>query len=254
VKQCITPPASRAFFLAHERKRVGGGGPGMDHQRLSRPQRGANMHPEPLALPPKVAGEPIVVESRLADRHHFGLRSKGDERIDRGLGRVFGVRVHADRRIQIRMRHGERVHRRPIRQIDPDAKRVRDACCGHGVEEHGQIGREVGEIQMAMGIDVHRDLVSRHRLGGSPTAEAARAPVATVVASENYIVCVGRMEPSDSPRICSIVARAVAPVSSWVNWTPMPCVRLPWTPSGGDPDDLALHRQSDWGRPSARAA
>ena len=29
-----------------------------------------------------------------------------------------------------------------------------------------------------------------------------------------------------------MIARAVAPVSSCVNCTPMPCVRLPWTPSG----------------------
>jgi hypothetical protein len=45
-------------------------------------------------------------------------------------------------------------------------------------------------------------------------------------------VCVGRDAASVSPSSFSMVARAAAPVSSWVNWTPIPCVRFPCTPSG----------------------
>src|SRR4029453_15457958 len=48
----------------------------------------------------------------------------------------------------------------------------------------------------------------------------------------NYIVCVGRDEVSNSPRINSIVAHAAAPASSCWKWTPMPCVRLACAPLG----------------------
>ena len=50
--------------------------------------------------------------------------------------------------------------------------------------------------------------------------------------SDPSIVCVVRVDASDSPRILSIVVFALPPVSSCVNWTPMPCVRFPCTPSG----------------------
>ena len=54
---------------------------------------------------PRSPVEPIVVESRLADRHHLWARASADEHVDRGLGRVLGVGVHADGRVQIGMRH-----------------------------------------------------------------------------------------------------------------------------------------------------
>ena len=73
-----------------------------------------------------------------------------------GSGVPSDVGMHADGRVQVRMRHGQRVHRGPIRQVHRDAQRVRDPRGGHGLEQRRQFGGELGEIEMAMGVDVHR--------------------------------------------------------------------------------------------------
>src|SRR5512132_3158954 len=91
---------------------------------------------------------------------------------------------------------------RPRLHLDGDAQRVRDLVVAHRVEHARQFVAELGKVEVAMRVDEH------------------------------YIVCVDRVEPRCSPRIRSIVALAAAPVSSSVNWTPMPCVRLPCPPSG----------------------
>src|SRR6185436_13443319 len=107
-------------------------------------------------------------------------------------------------RVQVVVGGRETVDARKVGQLDRDHQRVRDARRAHRLELRGEVRRELGKIEVAVRVDEQK----------------------------RYSVCVGRDDASVSPRIFSIAARAAAPVSSWVNWTPMPCVRLPCTPSG----------------------
>jgi len=71
------------------------------------------------------------------------------------LRRVFDVGMYADRGEEIGVVCSKLEHRRQLRQVDADAKRVGHAACRHRLEHGGQIARELGEVQMAMGIDEH---------------------------------------------------------------------------------------------------
>ena len=122
---------------------------------------------------------------------------------------------------------GERMDLRPCRHLDGDAQRVRDVARAHRVEQLRQVGAQLGKVEMAVRIDEH----------GAPSAEAC----AQGAASDRR----PRL-PDSEPTSCASCAstRATrrgssrssssrcAPVSSCVNCTPMPCVRLPCTPSG----------------------
>ena len=43
----------------------------------------------------------------------------------------------------------------PFGHIDADHQRVRHLVGGHALQDGGQVGGQFGEIQMAVGIDVH---------------------------------------------------------------------------------------------------
>jgi hypothetical protein len=96
-------------------------------------------------------------------------------------------------------------------------------------------GDELRAMEMALGINEHAGRTFAAQTG-KPAAGGGfrryRTPDARHPIPAGYIVCVGRGEGSDSPRTFSIVARAAAPVSSSVNWTPMLCLQLPCIPSG----------------------
>ena len=143
-------------LLAHERKRVGARQRACGSRaacRLAAP-RGCARGSARAASRGRLRAGSSRVRSRRSPRL-LAARER-HERIDRGLGRVLGVGMHADGRVQIGVRRGERVHRGPSRQVHADAQRVRDARRGHRVEQRRQLGGELGEIEMAMGIDVHR--------------------------------------------------------------------------------------------------
>jgi len=87
-----------------------------------------------------------------------------------------------------------------------------------GHEGMRKIFRQLGKIQVAMGIDEHENgaLGKRHYIGQT----------------RNYIVCVGRVDFKEPPSKPSILLRAALPLSLAANSTPMPWVLPPCAPAG----------------------
>ena len=156
VKQCMTPPGVARGLLAHDRQRVGGGRAGVDHERLRARPRGADVRAKARPLPLEVAGQPVVVEAGLANRDDLGPRRQRDQVVHRRLRRVLVIGMHADRRVQIGVRHRQRVDGGPVGQVDADAQRMRDPRLLHGAKQRGQLGGKLGEIEVAVRIDEHR--------------------------------------------------------------------------------------------------
>ena len=142
-------------LLAHDRKRVGGGGPGVNHQRLAAVAGGANMGAEPRPLPFQVPGQAIVVESGLADGDDLRPAGELAQAADRRLRRVFVVWVYADARIDVRVFRGDAQHAGEVGQIHADAQRVCHPFRRHRVEDGGELRRQFRKIDVAMGVDEH---------------------------------------------------------------------------------------------------
>ena len=90
-----------------------------------------------------------------------------------GIRRVFVVRMHAHRRPQMGVRLDQRHQAGPFGHVDADHQRVRHLVGGHALQDGGQVGGQFGEIQMAVGIDVHGNPGCGRRPG--PGRRRARA-------------------------------------------------------------------------------
>src|SRR5437899_11885490 len=148
------PRLARAL-LAHDGERVVTGGSRVDHERLARGARRADVRAKAPPLPFEVARQAVIVESGLADCHNFRARRESDEIGYSGFGRVLVIGVYADGRVKIRMRNCKRMDPRPVGQVDRNAKRVRHVRRRHRVEQRRELARELRKIEMAMGIDEH---------------------------------------------------------------------------------------------------
>jgi hypothetical protein len=154
VKQCITPPASRAL-LAHDRDRVIGRRPRVDDQRAGGLARRPDMRAKARALPFEVPAAAEIIESRLADGNDLALMRTRHEQIDAGLAGGLVVRMHTDARVEIGVLERKRVHCRPRVHLDADAQRVRDAVLAHRVEHLRQVVAQFREIEVTVRIDEH---------------------------------------------------------------------------------------------------
>jgi len=84
----------------------------------------------------------------------------GPELLDRRLLRFGVIGMQADRRIDVVVRMSDRDDRGPRRKLDADAQRMRDLVLPHRIEERRQLGGELREIEVTVGIDEHRCQVS----------------------------------------------------------------------------------------------
>jgi hypothetical protein len=107
-------------FLAHDPERVVRSGTGMDDQRLARLFRRGDMHAKAPSLPFEIPLQPIVVEPGLPDGDHLGTRGERHQVGNRRFRRVLVIGVHADGRVEVRVRRRQRVHAGPVREIDTD--------------------------------------------------------------------------------------------------------------------------------------
>jgi len=124
-------------------------------QRHAALARCPNVGSKARTLPLQVAGDSKVIQSSLADRHHLVAPGELRQRIDRRLGRVLVVRMNADAGVDVRMIGRELKHAGQLRQIDADAECVRDAVPGHRGEHIGKLARELGKIDVTVGVDEH---------------------------------------------------------------------------------------------------
>ena len=155
-------------LLAHDAERVLGGVARVDHQRLAALARGADVGAEALALPLGVALDAEVVEAGLADRDDLRRRRpwraapRASPRGRRAARR--DARPPSTSRLGCDARH--LAHRREGLERRADGERVRDAVGAHAREHAGEVGAQLGKIEVAMGVDEHRP----HFTGRHPSA------------------------------------------------------------------------------------
>jgi hypothetical protein len=141
----------------------------------------------------------------------FGWSASSTSCCDAGFGRVFVVGVHADRGVDVR--DIARPARAPgkVRQVDRDAQRVRDLVLGHLGQDLGHARGELGEIDVAVGIDVHPGIVQDGRAGGvTRRARQRRSPRGRP--SDHYATRLPRMIRSRSTP-SRFATREIAPRS-----------------------------------------
>ncbi|MNS84018.1 hypothetical protein D3C72_1178270 [compost metagenome] len=169
---------ARVLFT-HQPQRVVGGRAGMDDQRLAGLARGADMGAEALALPFHVgdaaAIEPVVVEPGLAGAHHARMRGQCQQALERGVLALLIVRVHAHRGVQVRMLLGQRQHAREVLQRHRDAQRMGDLVGLHVLEQLRQPLGQFREIDMAVGINEHRQSLDAGQSSRRPTITRSRS-------------------------------------------------------------------------------
>ncbi|MCY1542592.1 hypothetical protein D9M68_783480 [compost metagenome] len=127
----------------------------MHDQRQPRVAGNADMAAKAFALPVQRLRQAVVVQPGLTDGDDLGMRGQPRQFLRGRVRRIFVVRVHAHRGPQIRPRFDERHQGRPFRHVDADDQRVGHLVGGHPVKNGRQIGGKLGEIQMAVGINVH---------------------------------------------------------------------------------------------------
>lgn len=84
------------------------------------------------------------------------MRGQFDEFGERRFPRILVIGMHADRRIDVVVRFGDREHVRQRLEIDGHAQRVRDVMLAHVLEHRRQAIGETLEIDVAMRVDEHR--------------------------------------------------------------------------------------------------
>src|SRR5207249_9650819 len=115
------PAHLRRAILTNDGERVRRGRAGMDDQTSTAFARRPDMSAKARALPGQIAGQPVIVESGLADRDDLGSRGERNKLGDRWLRRVFDVGMYADRGEEIGVVCSKLEHRRQLRQVDADA-------------------------------------------------------------------------------------------------------------------------------------
>jgi hypothetical protein len=126
---------------------------------------------KPLTLPFHVchaaAVEAVVVEPRLADRHHPRQRRALDKVVQARLGDAltFAVRVHTDRCPELGVRRRQRMNVGELLQQRADDERAVHLGVGHRGAHFIDAAMQLGQGQVAMGIDVHRTGAARGGAG-----------------------------------------------------------------------------------------
>src|SRR6185437_12651924 len=160
-------------FLAQDGDGVLRGGAGVDHERLAALARGADVGAEALALPLEVALHAVVVEPGLADRDHLRVLRHADQLPDVGLPAIAAlVGMHPGGAPDVRQRARHLEHGRKRLERGADGERVRDAASGHALDDGRKVRAQLGEVEVAMGIDQH----GSHSTGGRkrPTSDSER--------------------------------------------------------------------------------
>ena len=129
----------------------------MDDERQSGLARGGDMRAEALLLHVARAVVVMIVEPRLADRHHLGMTRDLDQFLDHDIGLLGGiVRMRADRAEYIVMRLDDVFQFVEAMHARGDGHDQSDACRPRALEHGVEIGAEFGKIEMAMAVDQHR--------------------------------------------------------------------------------------------------
>ena len=128
------------------------------------------------------------------------------------------------------MRRRERVHALELLHRRADAQRAADLGGAHVREDRRQLLVQLGEGQVAVGIDVHAS--GAVRVGGVGARERTRPPARAARRMPRQMVCVGFDEEIDVPSTSSMRIFSRRVFSSCGKRTPTPCVRPPGALAG----------------------
>ena len=129
----------------------------MDDERQAGLPRRGDMGAEALLLHVARAVVVMVVEPRLADRHHLGMARQLDQLFDHNVGLLGGiVRMGADRAEHIVMGLDQAAQLVELADPRRDRHHQADPCRPGAVEQAVKIGAELRKIEMAVAVDQHR--------------------------------------------------------------------------------------------------
>ena len=176
----------RLAALAQNAQGVVGAAAGVDDQRLLRDLRRLDMRAETLALPFQIGNRAtalavfhaVVIETGLADGHHARQRGALHQVLHAGLGHVLGIGVHAHSGPEIVVVQRQLVHFGKLFHRRADAQRARDLGSSHGFADLRDIGAQLGEIQVTVGIGKHRNWTAPERLRRFPRGRRHRCETA----------------------------------------------------------------------------
>ena len=143
----------------------------MDHERLAGFDGRADMNAKAVALPFRRILLPVVVEPRLADGDHLRVLRQRHQIGDRWLLNIGRLGMYADRSKNTRIRFSDFPNPRKILERDTDAYCASNVIVLHQFKDLGELGCQVGKIQMAMRVDKHqgqfREEITSCESGGS---------------------------------------------------------------------------------------
>ena len=108
-----------------------------------------------VALPFRAVLLPVVVETGLSHGDHFRMPGEFREYL---FARFFDIGIfgmNANGGVEVGMGFSQRQNTGEVLQIDPDTYRPADAILVHAPENFGKAPREIGKVEMAMGVDQH---------------------------------------------------------------------------------------------------
>ena len=98
----------------------------------------------------------VIVEAGLADRHHFRMLGKRDQRLGIDVEFLVGImRMRADRAENLRIFLGNRQHLRQLTHAGGDGDHAADAGRPRPPDHRVELGGEIGKIQVAVAIHQH---------------------------------------------------------------------------------------------------
>ena len=130
---------------------------GVDDQRQAGLARRRDMGAEALGLLGARAVLVVEVEPGLADADDLGMARRLDQAVGRALPLLLGlVRMDADRAPDVAVALGDGAHLVELVEPRADRQHAGDAG-GAGARQHaGLVGRELGEVEMAVAVDQHQ--------------------------------------------------------------------------------------------------
>ena len=132
---------------------------GVDDQRQSRLAGRPDVDTKALALPFHLVQRPVaqavVIQPRLANRHHFRGARQGHQGVNIRLGDAFVVGMHAHRGPEVLVLRGQVEHLWGLFHRGADAQGPVHLRVRHRLADLGQLGAEFGESEVAVGVCEH---------------------------------------------------------------------------------------------------
>ena len=139
---------------------VAAGTAGVDHQGQPQLLGGMDVVAKTLTLPCHVGdcsvAQAVIVQAGFANAHHLGVVTDAQQIVQAGFLHIVFIGMHTGSAPKIVMRHGQSMYSGEGFQLGADQQGTRDLRIRHVLANLAQVGLQLREVQVAMGIGVHR--------------------------------------------------------------------------------------------------